>query len=43
MANLQAYIKRKLERKWKSLEARGLKRPKDAEENKKRMKEAHGY
>ena len=31
-----------LEKKWKSLEARGFKRPKDREENDKRAKEAHG-
>lgn len=43
MANLQAYMKRKLNRKWKSLEKRGLKRPKDYEENKRRAKAAHGY
>ena len=30
-----------LEKKWKSLEARGIKRPKDSEENTKRAKEAH--
>ena len=31
-----------LEKKWKSLERRGLTRPKDSEENRKRAKEAHG-
>lgn len=31
------------ETKWKSLEKRGLKKPKDSEENAKRAKEAHGY
>ena len=30
-----------MEKKWKSLEARGFKRPKDADENKRRAKEAH--
>jgi hypothetical protein len=30
-----------MEKKWKSLEKRGYKRPKDAEENKKRANEAH--
>lgn len=32
-----------LDRKWEQLEKRGLKRPKDMEENRKRAKEAHGY
>jgi hypothetical protein len=32
-----------MNKKWKSLEKRGLKRPKDSEENRKRAKEAHGY
>ena len=36
-------MKRKLDRKWKTLEKLGIKRPKDYEENKKRAKEAHGY
>ena len=31
-----------LEKKWKSLEKRGFKRPKSAEENKQRAQEAHG-
>lgn len=31
-----------IEKKWKSLEARGIKKPKDSEENEKRAKEAHG-
>ena len=35
--------KSKLERKWASLKKRGLTPPKSAEENRKRMKEAHGY
>ena len=35
--------KRKLEKKWNSLKKRGLTPPKDAEENRKRMKEAHGW
>ena len=30
-----------LEKKWKSLEARGIKRPKDGEENAQRAREAH--
>ena len=30
-----------LEKKWKSLEKRGYKRPKDPEENRKRAQEAH--
>ena len=30
-----------LEKKWKSLEARGIKKPKDGEENARRAKEAH--
>ena len=35
--------KKYLDKKWASLEKRGLKRPKDAEENTKRAKEARGY
>ena len=35
--------KKKLNKKWKSLEKRGLTRSKDSAENKKRAKEAHGY
>jgi len=31
-----------LEKKWKSLKERGLTRPKDSEENRKRAKEARG-
>lgn len=30
-----------MEKKWNSLEARGIKRPKDREENRQRAKEAH--
>lgn len=43
MGKLDAYMKRKMDRKWKSLEKRGIKRPKDSEENRRRAKEAHGY
>jgi len=32
---------RVLEKKWASLEKRGIKRPKDGEENARRAKEAH--
>lgn len=32
-----------LDRKWDALTKRGLSRPKSDSENKKRMKEAHGY
>lgn len=35
--------KRKLEKKWASLEKRGVERPKDKDENRKRAKDAHGY
>ena len=35
--------KRKLDKKWKSLIKRGIKPPESAEENRKRMKAAHGY
>ena len=28
---------------WEALKKRGFKRPKDAEENARRLKEAHGY
>ena len=35
--------KRIMDTKWKSLEKRGIKRPKDDEENRKRAKEAHGW
>ena len=38
----EATKNRIMEKKWKSLEARGYTRPKDAEENKKRAAEAHG-
>lgn len=33
---------RVLDKKWKSLAARGIEKPKDDEENRKRGKEAHG-
>jgi len=32
-----------LDKKWKSLEKRGIKRPKSEKENKERLKAAHGY
>jgi len=32
-----------LDKKWDVLEKRGLTRPKDSAENRKRAKEAHGY
>jgi len=32
-----------MDRKWAALEKRGLKRPKDREENARRAKEARGY
>lgn len=32
-----------INKKWKSLEKRGIEKPKDKEENDKRAKEAHGY
>ena len=35
--------KRIMDTKWKSLEKRGLKRPKSDEENRERAKAAHGY
>lgn len=34
---------RLVDEKWKQLEKRGLTRPKNAEENARRLKEAHGY
>jgi hypothetical protein len=37
------FKERIMRKKWKSLEARGIERPKDKEENAKRAKEAHGY
>jgi len=35
--------KKKMDKKWKELEKRGLKRPKNYEENKQRLKDAHGW
>ena len=40
---LESKHKTYLDRKWDSLEKRGLKRPKDREENARRAKEARGY
>ena len=39
----EATKNRILEKKWKSLEKRGFKKPKTPEENKQRAREAHGY
>ena len=41
--NYEEFHKRKLEKKWKSLQERGLTPPKSAEENRKRAREAHGH
>lgn len=37
------YKKKKMQRVWAALIARGYRPPKDDEENRKRAKEAHGY
>lgn len=44
MPNTTAQMKNRiLDKKWASLEKRGIKRPKDSDENRKRAREAHGY
>lgn len=39
----EEFKNRIMEKKWKSLEARGIHKPKDKEENDKLAKEAHGF
>ena len=44
MKDIRKELRDKLMRqKWDALQKRGIKPPKDAEENRKRAKEAHGY
>ena len=40
---LQDARKEVYDTKWKSLEARGITKPKDEEERRQRLKDAHGY
>ena len=42
-SDLKSKHEKILSKKWEKLSARGLVPPKDAEENRKRAKEAHGY